>query len=134
MNQYQMVVLFTCLMCAAPAGATERKAYKYVDEQGNVTYSQNPPAGKDAKAVDISPAHQGRGGQIVPGPAYRSDRGWNADRRNDALREQQRRREEAQQKRLAQLEAECVRQRGTDCRNPDSLRYMDSQSIPRRHR
>jgi hypothetical protein len=41
------------------------------------------------------------------------------------------RREEARQQKLAALERECNRSRGTDCKNPETLRYMDAQKIPR---
>jgi hypothetical protein len=47
------------------------------------------------------------------------------------VRDEQRRREEAHRQRLAQLEAECNRSRGTDCKNKETLRYMDAQRIPR---
>jgi hypothetical protein len=123
---------------AAGAGASERKAYKYVDEKGNVVYSQTPPAqGKDAKTIDISPAHSSRGGYATrerPVP----DRSGHYDRREEMRLEQERRRQEeakrradAQQERVARSIAECERNRGTDCSNPDTLRYQQSTSIPR---
>ena len=131
MNEFTWIAVLVCLTCAAGAGATERKAYKYVDEKGNVTYSQTPPANKDAKAVDISPAHQGRGGYTGRdwSTPYGSD--YNPGHRQDRGRAAQRRREEARKQRLARLEAECHQSRGTDCKNPDTLRYIDSQRIPR---
>ena len=132
MTERKWIAALVCVMCAAGAGATERHAYKYVDEQGNVTYSQTPPAHKDAKTVDITPAHQGRGGYTGRDwstSPYGSE--YNPGHRQDAGRDAQRRREDAQKQRLAKLEAECNQSRGTDCKNPETLRYMDSQRIPR---
>ena len=129
------LAFLVCFACAVSAAATERKAYKYVDEKGNITYSQTPPANTDAKRIDISPAHQGRGGYTgrdFSNPEYGS--GPYPGTANDRAREAQRRRDEAQKERLAQLEAECNRNRGTDCKNPETLRDMDAQRIPRRGR
>lgn len=126
------------VLLAAPlaASAVERQAYKYVDEKGNVVYSQTPPVqGKDAKKVDISPASSGRSsysggsyeyrqpGRYYPGQSYE-------DARSRAMQEQQKRREEAEKKRLADLQAECNRNRGADCSNPEVLRQLDAQRIP----
>jgi hypothetical protein len=121
---------------ATSAGALERKAYKYVDEKGNVTYSQTPPAnGKDASKIDISPANSSR---LGPGwdRSFPGSRGWSTDapRYEDAARERARKLEEARRQRMAELEAECNRARGTDCKNPDTLRYIESEKIPRRGR
>jgi hypothetical protein len=126
------LILLGLSICTA-AVAAERKAYKYVDEKGNVIYSQTPPAdGREAKKVDVSPAQGGRGGYST-GTRYDDPRRYSSgdDRREEMSAEQQRKREEAEQKRLAELEAECVRNRGTDCKNPETLRLIESQRIPR---
>lgn len=128
-----------CVPLCGPAVAAERKAYKYVDEKGNVVYSQTPPAdGKEAKKVDISPAHRGQGGYSGREPYVSPDSYSTYDRRQELLDERKRRqeeglrrREELRQKRLAQMEEECIRNRGTDCKNPATLRYQESQNIPR---
>ena len=120
-------IAFACVV----SGAAAQKAYKYVDEKGNVTYSQVPPAAKDAAKVDISPAHSTRGGAreapIYPQPGYSSD---HYSRQQDYARARQRAAEEAQQKRVAALEAECNRTRGSDCKNPETLRYLEQQNVP----
>jgi hypothetical protein len=120
------------LVCVAGADAQERKAYKYVDEKGNVTYSQTPPAGKDAKQLNIAPAHRGSGGNTTRGP-YDDPRRYSTERQDqygERMRERQKQMEEARQKRLAELEAECNRNRGTDCKNPETLRLIESNQIP----
>jgi len=118
-------------VCAS-AGATEQKAYKIVDEKGNVTYSQTPPAqAKEVKKVDITPASSGRGGYSGGGDVNRNQPYYNySDQRNQAAQNYQKQREEAEQKRLASLKAECDRNRGADCNNPETLRLMESQKIP----
>lgn len=131
------VILVTAvlMLLSQPALAQQRSAYKYVDEQGNVVYSQTPPVeAKEARKVDISPAHRGREG-YAPGvpvprePDYRTRGSYGA---GPDPRSAQQQREEAAKKRLAELEAECNRNRGTECSNPDTLRYMESTAIPRR--
>jgi hypothetical protein len=126
------VLVLAGLLCAG-ANAQERKAYKYVDEKGNVVYSQTPPAGKDARKLDISPANSGRVGTTTPGGAYDDPRRYSSDqdRVNERRREMERKREEANQKRLAELEAECNRNRGADCKNPETLRLIEASRIPR---
>jgi hypothetical protein len=132
--------LIVCLIAAgvlasASAAAAERQAYKYVDEKGNVTYSQTPPTqGKDIKKMDISPANSGRGGAVggvQPGTnPYQQQYYSNRDEYQRAMQAQQKQREEAQQKRIADLKADCYRNRGTDCENPETLRNMEAQRIP----
>jgi hypothetical protein len=130
------VLAWGCVAVGLAAGgaahAQERKAYKYVDEKGNVVYSQNPPSGKDAKQIGIAPAHRGAGGSTTRGPyddpnRYSSDR---QDQYSNALRERQKAAEEAERKRLADLEAECNRNRGADCKNPETLRLLESNQMP----
>ena len=121
------------LAAAAGADAQERKAYKYVDEKGNVVYSQTPPpAGKDAKQVNIAPAHRGSGGSTSSSP-YDDPRRYSNERQDhyaDRIREQQKKAEEARLKRLAELEAECNRNRGADCKNPETLRLLEANQLP----
>jgi len=130
------VLAWSCLaaglLAAATAGAQERKAYKYVDEKGNVVYSQNPPPGKDAKQIGIAPAHRGEGGSTARGP-YDDPNRYSTDRQDQysgSTREGQKAAEEAQKKRLADLEAQCNRDRGTDCKNPETLRLLESNQVP----
>lgn len=127
------------LVLAAGAQAQEpRKAYRHVDASGQVTYSQSPPVdGKDAKKVekvDISPAQRGRGGyadggySIYDDPRYYSGQGsqgyYNAHAAAAA-------RQQAHEQQMAEVRAECLRQRGADCNNPAALRYLESTSQPR---
>lgn len=130
MKRFAFILILGWLGPMASAGAGERTAYKSVDEKGNVTYSQTPP-GKDAKPVDISPAHQGRGGVVMP-PLRDANGGWNRDTQIDPSRARKQAQDEARGRRIAEIVAECERQRGTDCQNPETLRYIDAQSIPRR--
>lgn len=53
------------------------------------------------------------------------------DELNRRREEEARRRVELRQKRLAQIEEECIRNRGTDCKNPEVLRQQEAQEIPR---
>jgi hypothetical protein len=122
----------SALAAATVVTAQERKAYRYVDEQGRVVYSQTPPAGKSAKQVDIAPAYRGSGGNTSP-LQYDDPRRYSTmgdDRYAQSVREQQRKAEEAKLQRIAELEAECVRNRGVDCKNPETLRLIESNRIP----
>jgi uncharacterized protein DUF4124 len=126
------------VVCTA-ALAQERKVYKYVDEKGNVVYSQTPPLdASKARKIDATPAYSGRGGNSPSVSPYDNARTYSGDtgqqQYRDALRERQQRQEEARKNRLTELEAECNRNRGTDCKNPDTLRYQESTQIPRRSR
>lgn len=128
-------VLAGLLHCGA-AMAEERKIYKHVDEKGNVVYSQVPPStGANVKRLDTQPAYRGQGGNVGSGSPYNNPRissqEFGQDQYNRALQQHQQQMEEAKSKRLAELEAECLRNRGTDCSNPDSLRYIESTKIPR---
>jgi len=122
------------LLCAA-ATAQGNKLYKYVDEKGNVVYSQTPPmSGAKAQKLDPRPAYSGRGGSTSSYSVYDNPSIYSGDsaqqRREEAERKRQEQREDARQKRLAELEAECNRNRGTDCKNPETLRYQESTRIP----
>lgn len=130
------------LFCGYAAHAQERKAYKHVDKNGNITYSQTPPAeGKEAKKVDIAPAHRGRGGSPSGSESYYDDTRAYSSRYGsrsygDAPVTSVQQRSSSQEQRQATLKAECERNRGTDCNNPAALQYQDSTSIPggRRYR
>lgn len=131
-------VLLSLLVCAA-ALAQERKIYKYVDEKGNVVYSQTPPTdASKARKIDVSPAYRGRGGNNPSGSPYDNPRTYSGDeyqqQYRNALREREQQSEEARRNRLAELEAECNRNRGADCKDPQALRYQESTQIPRGRR
>lgn len=125
-------------LCAVPPAAAQR-IYKSVDEKGNVVYSQTPPAGKDAQKVDVPTTMRSTGTNVGPDhDAQVRRRAAAEERRTEHQRrmEEQRAQVEEQRKaRLAQLEAECVRNRGTDCRDPETLRRMEHErSAPVRKR
>jgi hypothetical protein len=122
------------LLLAVNATAAERKAYKIVDEKGNVTYSQTPPPApaKSVQKVDISPASAGRGGNTTS-PDLRQRNSSQADymeQRNQAMLIEQQRRQEAERQRIENLKAECNRNRGADCDNAETLRLIEAQKIP----
>jgi hypothetical protein len=125
--------LLISLALAGSATAAERQAYKHVDENGNVTYSQIPPTGaKDPKKVDISPANQGRGGGYVQGRSAASYyEELHRPSRSYSSRDQVSTLGSSQSPRDAQLQAECERNRGADCKNADALRQLEYQNIPR---
>ena len=127
------LTLAFAVFAAAGVHAQEREAYKYVDEKGNVTYSQTPPViGKDANKIDISPANSARGGAAhLPYSGSRSYTVYADDRHRNDAGSRERARQEAERRRLADLEAECMRARGADCKNPETLRYLEAQKIPR---
>lgn len=118
-------------LACVPSLAQERKAYKIVDKDGNVTYSQTPPVdGQEAQKLSTKPAMAGRGGYVGGSAGYYSPydnpRQYSGQPTYNAGQLQP----SAQEQRLAALKAECERQRGTDCNNPAALQYMDSNSIP----
>lgn len=132
------VVLLGLLLCGAVT-AEERKIYKYVDEKGNVVYSQVPPMnGASVKKLDTQPAYSGKGGYSMSVSPYDDPRAYSQDHSLDqqqkALEQRQRQMEGVRNKQLAELEAECNRNRGTDCNNPEVLRYIESTKIPRPYR
>jgi len=53
-NWLTTIALAAALGMALPAQAT--KLYKYVDEQGNVTYSQKKPLGQEAETIELNRA------------------------------------------------------------------------------
>ena len=127
------ITLLGLLHCAA--AAADGKAYKYVDEKGNVVYSQTPPpAGAAVKKLELQPAYRGLGGSAPPPAHYGDPRGYYDEARQEqyrrALQQRQEQMDDARNKRRAELEAECVRNRGTDCGDPEALRYLESTKIP----
>ena len=132
------VLVLGALLCGA-ATAEDRKIYKYIDEKGNVVYSQSPPvSGAKAQTLDAAPAYSGRGGNDRSASPYDNPRVYSQDnlqeQRREAAEQRRQQMEDARKKRLAELEAECNRNRGTDCSNPETLRYIESTRIPRPYR
>ena len=124
------------LLHGAGAIADEPRIYKHVDEKGNVVYSQTPPvSGATVKKLDSQPAYRGQGGYSGSGSPHGNPRISSQDYRQDqyknAMQQRQQQMDDAKNKRLAELEAECNRNRGTDCGNPEVLRYIESTKIPR---
>lgn len=125
--------LVLAVLLAAGAHAQEpRKAYRQVDASGTVTYSQTPPVdGKDARKVDISPAQRGRGGYVDGAYSMYDDPRYYGSRDSYHAYGGAAARQQAHEQRLAEVRAECLRQRGADCNNPATLRYLDSTHQPR---
>jgi hypothetical protein len=92
-------------------------------------------SGKEASRIDITPANSGRGGAAWD-PSYAASQRYRPESQTpqEAARERAKRLEEAKQQKLAELERECNRTRGTDCKNPETLRYIEAQNIPRARR
>jgi hypothetical protein len=119
-------------MVVAPA-AHAQQVYKHVDDKGNVVYSQTPPAGKEADKVKVAPAYRSSAPPVrdYDTEVIRRQQAEDRRRENERLREEQRQQqEEARRKRDAALEAECVRNRGTDCSNPETWRRMEADQRP----
>jgi len=134
MNGYYSGALIVIGLClSVNAGASERKAYKIVDEKGNVTYSQTPPPQtKKVEKIDISPANAGRGGNTVSNDLRQRNTSQSEyiEQRNEAMQLEQKRRQDAERQRLDSLRAECMKNRGSDCDNPETLRLIEAQRIP----
>jgi hypothetical protein len=124
--------LIVLAMAASPLySADDGKVYKHVDKSGKITYSQTPPLdGKPAEKVDARPANRGHAGNMSGYDSY-NDRGYFGYQEpyRPAVTSTQRSLT-PQEQRLAQLQAECERNRGTDCSNPATLQYMESSTIP----
>jgi len=123
------------VLCVS-AAAGDGRIYKHVDEKGNVVYSQTPPMdGAKARKLDSSPAYRGSGGDSSSASPYdnpgRYSRDEQLQQHRNTAQERQQRVEESRRSRQAVLEAECNRNRGTDCKNPETLRYLESTQIPR---
>ena len=133
MRTFVFSIFAAALVSAGPAQA--QQAYKQVDEKGNVTYSQTPPVqGKEAKKVDIAPAQAGRAPGGTGSDIYRTQQPYSyyppSQQQSQQYQQYQKAREEAEKKRQADLAAECNRNRGADCNNPETLRLMEAQKIP----
>jgi hypothetical protein len=87
--------------------------------------------GKAAQKIDIQPAQRGRGGDVggpyskYEDPRYYASRGSYDPYAAAAARQR------AYEARMAELRAQCLRQRGSDCDNPAALQYLDATTIPR---
>jgi hypothetical protein len=109
----------------------DSQVYKHVDENGKVTYSEIPPSEKgETKQINVSPSLSSTGGypinKIIIIHHYSSN-----ERNLEAMQERQKIQNEAKQKRMDDLKAECNRDRGTDCDDPNALRYLEATKIPR---
>lgn len=129
-------VVFLGLLLHGAAVAEDPKIYKHVDETGKVTYSQTPPAtGASVKKLNLQPAYRGQGGYSSSVSPYDDpgiySQNYRQDQYKKAMAQRQEQMESARKKRLAELEAECNRNRGVDCSNPETLRYNESTKIPR---
>lgn len=134
-NPTGVAALVLLVLLQGTAFAQERKAYRHVDAAGNVTYSQTPPAdGKDAKAVDITPAQRGRGGNVGGYATYDDPRYYAGQPSYERYAGATQSAQTAREQRLAAVKAECERQRGVDCNNPATIQYLDSTAIPGRGR
>ena len=129
------ILAVATLGCAGAQAQPARQAYKHVDDKGNVTYSQTPPD-KNAKSIDLPPPRPA----VPPAPDYERQavrRQANEDRRLELERkrhEQQQAAEDARRNRVEELRAECWRNRGTDCNDPETIRRMEAERGPSRYR
>ena len=138
MKRFQAALLLALGLSAAAASAQQpaRQAYKHVDEQGRVTYSQTPPP-KEAQKMALPPP---RTTTLPPGRDYEREalrRQEYEDRRvqhERAQRERQEALDAERGKRVEDLRAECLRNRGTDCDSPDTLRRMEAERGPSNYR
>lgn len=134
-----MKIFVAVLLLALGSGATlAQRVYKHVDEKGNVTYSQTPPA-NDAKTVKVPPPRPAHVNSAYPLDEERraDQRAAMEERQRDYERrrqEQQEAMQEAQRKRTEALRAECVRNRGTDCNDPATLSRMEAERGPSQYR
>jgi uncharacterized protein DUF4124 len=134
----QVVLLSVIGLAAAAAGAQQpaRQAYKHVDEQGRVTYSQTPPA-KEAQKMALPPP---RTTTTPLGHAYEREAMRRQEYENRrvqherAQRERQETLEAERSKRVEELRGECLRNRGTDCDSPDTIRRMEAERGPSNYR
>jgi len=112
-----------------------REAYKHVDADGRVTYSQTPPE-KDARKLALPPPRQG----AYPSPDYEREamrRQAAEDRRLEyerRMRERQEMLEEARKRRIEELRSDCLRNRGTDCNDPETIKRMETERGPSQYR
>jgi hypothetical protein len=116
--------------------ACAQQAYKHVDEKGRVTYSQVPPD-KDAKKIALPPPRRTTPPADVDYEREALRRQATEDRRRDherQMRERQEAVEEAKRRRVDELRADCVRNRGTDCNDSETIRRMEAERGPSQYR
>ena len=105
-------VIVLGLLLGGNAGAEDRTIYKHVDEKGSVVYSQTPPmSGASVKQLSPEPAYRGRGGYYgMSASAYGDARSYMDFYRQDQYRQAAQQRQQqinnANNNRLAELEAE----------------------------
>lgn len=118
----------------ATHATAQNKVYKIVDEKGNVSYSQSPPpAAKKVEAINVAPANSSEGrNKTSPDLARQRNNQYEAynEQRMEAMRTQQKAREDAERARVDSLRAECTRNRGSDCDSPETLRLLEAQRQP----
>jgi len=136
MKRLSIVLGLTASLALAFAShaIAQNKVYKIVDEKGNVSYSQSPPpAAKKVEAINVAPANSSEGrNKTSPDLARQRNNQYEAmnEQRMEAIRTQQKAREDAERARVDSLRAECSRNRGTDCDNPETLRLLEAQRQP----
>ena len=139
MNRYReagLSIVIALAAASADAQQPAKQAYKHVDEQGRVTYSQTPPPAKDAQKVVLPPPRTPQ----QPGRDYEREALRRQEYENQrtqherAVRERQEAVENDRNKRVQELRAECARNRGTDCDNPDTIRRMEAERGPSNYR
>ena len=132
-NKLTLFIAFA--LCAVSHQAIAQKTYKWVDEKGVVNYGPVPPSPDKAAKINTAPALTLRDNctgrncydQEADRRASYQDR---AQRNQDEQRARQEQIAEAQEQRRKQLTAECERNRGTDCKNPATLRDMENMNKP----
>lgn len=132
------ILIAVIALATAAATAHAQKVYKHVDEKGNVTYSQTPPAA-EAKTVKVPPPRKSYStNPYLAEEERRAEREAAMDeRRREAERrhhEQQEAMQEARRKHVEALRAECIRNRGADCDDPATIARMEAERGPSQYR
>lgn len=125
-----------------PAGQSGSRQSKPLDDQTwnrAVERAENAPTGSSARSIAgfadaprPTPSYQQGGVTYQYSRSYQSP--GQAIQQSDAERrfyEQQKQQQMAQENARRQLIAECERNRGTDCRDDQTLRYMENANKPR---
>lgn len=107
--------LSTCLLLAALPLAAGAQAYRWVDEKGQVHYTQTPPPGRSAQPVAPPPPPAGAPNQEALNRSLQADKATAPERQAAADRAAQ-----AQ----AQMEQQCRQAR-------EQLAYMDEKTARR---
>lgn len=68
MTRAHVSAALVLLLAAQPALAADAKVYKWVDQEGNITYSSSPPPGGQAEELEVRTG-SGRAGDDAPAPA-----------------------------------------------------------------